>query len=80
MPRPPILPTLNWSDIWQGAMDFSTWLSKAEDPAVAATIAQQVTDQVIPPAQRGIREPYADSLRLLHSRRLVRCSPSRATS
>lgn len=32
MPRPPILPTLNWSKVFATGVDFQTWLERAETP------------------------------------------------
>lgn len=32
MPRPPILPPVDWPSIFQGGVDFDTWLERAESP------------------------------------------------
>lgn len=32
MPRPPILPTIDWSGVFNSGVDFKTWLERAEMP------------------------------------------------
>ena len=32
MPRPPVLPTLDWRSVFNSGIEFSTWLERAENP------------------------------------------------
>jgi hypothetical protein len=53
MPRPPILPTLDWKMIFDSGVDYSTWLSKAENPDHLRQMKEIQVATVVFPQERA---------------------------
>lgn len=49
MPRPPILPTLNWNEIWHAGAEWAAWIAAAEYPEHAAKMSAAFRDLVVEP-------------------------------
>lgn len=61
MPRPPVLPALDWKTIFESARSFDAWLEIAEHPEhvekMRAAIERQSLDPVSAAAMKGIDRP-----------------------
>ena len=61
MPRPPVLPTVDWSAAFDGARTFESWLEIAENPEHVEKMRQGIERQFLDPATtaalRGIDRP-----------------------
>jgi len=56
MPRPPILPTIDWPQIWSQATDFKAWLKRADNAQVAEAMSEQAQQLSIPSNIRSALE------------------------
>jgi hypothetical protein len=54
MPRPPILPTLDWSAIFASGRTFADWLAAAEDPEKAQRMRDGVTALSLAPHETAM--------------------------
>lgn len=51
MPRPPVLPTIDWPTIWTFATGFEDWLQAAENPDQVLLINDALSAQQLEPQQ-----------------------------
>ncbi len=49
MPRPPILPTLDWQSIFNQGLDYASWLKAGEHPENQAKMEEARKAQPLPP-------------------------------
>jgi len=53
MPRPPILPTPDWRGVFEGGVDFDTWLERAEMPDHRHKMQEIFASLTLDPAREG---------------------------
>jgi thioredoxin family protein len=53
MPRPPILPTIDWETVFEGGQDYETWLKGGESPDNQAAMESLRAALELPPAVAG---------------------------
>ncbi len=49
MPRPPILPVLDWKSIFESGLPFEGWLATAESDEVRESLQQTLEEQILEP-------------------------------
>ena len=49
MPRPPVLPILDWKTVFESGQPFDAWLAAAESDQNRAAIAQALVEQTLEP-------------------------------
>lgn len=54
MPRPPILPTIDWPAIFESGQDYATWQANAENPESREKLKAQYDSVVLDPPTREI--------------------------
>lgn len=54
MPRPPILPSLDWAAIFASGRAFADWLAAAEDPAQAARMRENLAAPALAPDEAAM--------------------------
>lgn len=61
MPRPPVLPVLDWSEIFAAGKDFEAWLDAAESPEKAARMREEAeTLPLVEEAEEFLKELTRD--------------------
>lgn len=53
MPRPPILPTVDWKELFASGKDYAAWLAAGESPENCARIEAQRNEITLDPQVRG---------------------------
>ena len=53
MPRPPVLPTLDWKAVFDSGLDYSAWLAAAESAEQREQIEAKFQDLALPPGMSG---------------------------
>ena len=49
MPRPPVLPTLNWQEIFEAGLSWGDWLSQSEFAEKSEKMSAGLKEQYVPP-------------------------------
>ncbi len=50
MPRPPVLPTIDWSSVFEAGQDYSAWIESAESAEHRSRMQQALADLPLHPA------------------------------
>lgn len=53
MPKPPLLPTLHWEEIFDGGQEFGDWLKAGEHPEHGEAMLRDISDLELSPQQAG---------------------------
>lgn len=48
MPKPPILPLIDWNSVFNKGLDYAEWIEQGERPDRSEEMKQLLTEQVIP--------------------------------
>ena len=54
MPKPPILPVLDWESIWTSGLSFELWLEQAEPPENKQRIIDALNTPMLESQERGM--------------------------
>ncbi|MDX1973232.1 MAG: thioredoxin family protein [Candidatus Sumerlaeia bacterium] len=65
MPRPPILPTLDWKTIFNSGVDYSTWLAQAENPDHLRQMKEIQAATVVFPQERAFLQALPKHVHLV---------------
>ncbi|HOX26942.1 MAG TPA: thioredoxin family protein [Candidatus Krumholzibacteria bacterium] len=65
MPRPPILPTIDWPTVFTFAKGFEDWLDAAESPDQAQAINDALAGQSLEPQEEAVVQNLARLVRVV---------------